>query len=181
MQVVAALFVLFNTWGMLNTFRVFQTYYESSAIFQGELVDHLVDRLRAGFRRALGRPAQRAHLRPRPSPIPACRPSTSSSAPNAQHLQDVLAVSQRRRLDRRRSVMLPNPNSECRVKAGRTVPNYLLDKFGRMDLFGSAAMICGILILSMVAVKTLVRATFVSLFFGFFSGVFVALPPVCFG
>ncbi|KAK9412962.1 hypothetical protein SUNI508_12157 [Seiridium unicorne] len=105
-------------------------------------------------------------------------PSEYSAGP---FTTEAISISQRRRLDRRRFVILSNPDFECRVKLGRTVPNYLLDKFGRMALFGSAAMICGILIFSTVAVKTLVRVTVVSLFFGFFSGVFIALPPVCFG
>jgi hypothetical protein len=33
LQVVGAFMVLFNTWGILNTFGVFQTYYESGALF----------------------------------------------------------------------------------------------------------------------------------------------------
>lgn len=32
-QVAASFFVFFNTWGVLNTFGVFQTYYESGALF----------------------------------------------------------------------------------------------------------------------------------------------------
>jgi MFS family permease len=33
-QVAASFFVFFNTWGVLNTFGVFQTYYESGALFE---------------------------------------------------------------------------------------------------------------------------------------------------
>ncbi|KAF2450860.1 hypothetical protein P171DRAFT_348267 [Karstenula rhodostoma CBS 690.94] len=62
---------------------------------------------------------------------------------------------------------------------GRTVPNYLSDKFGPMNLFGPAALVCGILT-SLIAVKNLVSVSVLSLFYGFFSGVYVALPPVCF-
>lgn len=34
LQVTAAFLVFFNTWGMLNTFAVFQTYYESGELFE---------------------------------------------------------------------------------------------------------------------------------------------------
>jgi MFS family permease len=33
MQVVASFCIFFNTWGVLNTFGIFQTYYESGALF----------------------------------------------------------------------------------------------------------------------------------------------------
>lgn len=63
---------------------------------------------------------------------------------------------------------------------GRIFPNYLSDKFGPMNLFGPAALVCAVLTFSMVAVKTLGGVTVVALIYGFFSGVYVALPPVCF-
>ncbi|KAK4109807.1 monocarboxylate permease-like protein, mch4 [Canariomyces notabilis] len=34
LQVVAGFFIFFNTWGMLSTFPVFQTYYESGELFE---------------------------------------------------------------------------------------------------------------------------------------------------
>ncbi|KAK9772789.1 putative Monocarboxylate transporter [Seiridium cardinale] len=64
---------------------------------------------------------------------------------------------------------------------GPTVPKYLLGKFDRMGLFSPAAMICAILTFSMVAFRTLVGVTVVSLLFGFLSDVFLALPLACFG
>lgn len=63
---------------------------------------------------------------------------------------------------------------------GRTLPNYLSDKVGPMNLFGPAALICSALTFSLVAVKTVASVTVLSILFGFFSGVYVALPPVCF-
>lgn len=62
---------------------------------------------------------------------------------------------------------------------GRTVPNYLSDKFGPMNLFGPAALACAVLTFSLIAVKTLAGVTVLALLYGFFSGVYVALPPVC--
>ncbi|RAK94796.1 uncharacterized protein BO80DRAFT_450783 [Aspergillus ibericus CBS 121593] len=34
LQVAAGFVLFFNTWGMINTFAMFQTYYESGALFQ---------------------------------------------------------------------------------------------------------------------------------------------------
>ena len=33
LQVAGAFMIFFNTWGLINTFAVFQTYYESGALF----------------------------------------------------------------------------------------------------------------------------------------------------
>lgn len=63
---------------------------------------------------------------------------------------------------------------------GRTLPNYLSDKFGPLNLFGPAALVCAVLTFSMLAVKNLAGVTVIALLYGFFSGVYVALPPVCF-
>ncbi|EAQ84590.1 hypothetical protein CHGG_08604 [Chaetomium globosum CBS 148.51] len=63
---------------------------------------------------------------------------------------------------------------------GRTLPNYLSDKIGPLNLFGPAAAVCAALTLSMIAVTNLAGVTVIALLYGFFSGVFVALPPVCF-
>ncbi|KAH6617361.1 major facilitator superfamily domain-containing protein [Chaetomium tenue] len=63
---------------------------------------------------------------------------------------------------------------------GRTLPNYLSDKIGPLNLFGPAAAVCAALTLAMIAVTNLAGVTVIALLYGFFSGVFVALPPVCF-
>ncbi|KAJ4303143.1 hypothetical protein N0V90_002035 [Kalmusia sp. IMI 367209] len=63
---------------------------------------------------------------------------------------------------------------------GRTVPNYLSDKFGPMNLFGPAALACAVLTFSIIAIKTLAGIIVLAILYGFFSGVYVALPPVCF-
>lgn len=42
------------------------------------------------------------------------------------------------------------------------------------------AIICGALTYAMIGVKTLPGIVIITLLYGFFSGVFIALPPVCF-
>jgi hypothetical protein len=39
LQVLAGFMLFFNTWGLLNTFGVYQTYYESGALFQASSSD----------------------------------------------------------------------------------------------------------------------------------------------
>ena len=63
---------------------------------------------------------------------------------------------------------------------GRTIPNYVADRTGPFNVIGPAALICGLLVLCMLAVKNTAGILVLAAFFGFFSGVFVALPPVCF-
>jgi MFS family permease len=62
---------------------------------------------------------------------------------------------------------------------GRTVPNAISDKTGPFNLIGPGALVCSILIFCMLAVKSAAGVVVVAAFFGFFSGVFIALPPVC--
>ncbi|GIJ91968.1 hypothetical protein Asppvi_010943 [Aspergillus pseudoviridinutans] len=62
---------------------------------------------------------------------------------------------------------------------GRTVPNAISDKTGPFNLIGPGALVCGILIFCMLAVKSAAGVVVVAALFGFFSGVFIALPPVC--
>lgn len=62
---------------------------------------------------------------------------------------------------------------------GRTLPNALSDKVGALNIITPGAMICGILIFCTIAVKSLAGIIVIAIFFGFFSGVFIALPPVC--
>lgn len=82
---------------------------------------------------------------------------------------------------------------------GRTLPNALADKVGPLNgehpLFPPAhvfpltflrpvlapgALCCGILTFAMLGVKTLPAITVITLIYGFFSGIFIALPPVVF-
>lgn len=42
------------------------------------------------------------------------------------------------------------------------------------------AVICGALTFAMIGVKNLAGIVVITLLYGFFSGVFIALPPVCF-
>jgi hypothetical protein len=39
LQVIGGFMLFFNTWGLLNTFGVYQTYYESGALFQSSSSD----------------------------------------------------------------------------------------------------------------------------------------------
>jgi MFS family permease len=63
---------------------------------------------------------------------------------------------------------------------GRTLPNALSDKVGPFNLIAPGASIVGILIFCMIAVKTEAAIIIVAILAGFFSGVFIAMPPVCF-
>ena len=63
---------------------------------------------------------------------------------------------------------------------GRVLPNALSDKTGPLNLVAPGAVAVGVLILSMLAVKTEAAIIVVAILFGFFSGVFIALPPVAF-
>lgn len=47
-------------------------------------------------------------------------------------------------------------------------------------MFGPAAIICGILTLCLLAVKSLAGIIVIAVLYGFFSGVFIAIPGVCF-
>ncbi|KAG0651908.1 Aspyridones efflux apdF [Hyphodiscus hymeniophilus] len=63
---------------------------------------------------------------------------------------------------------------------GRTLPNALSDKTGPFNLIAPGSGIVGILILCMMAVKSEAAIIIVAILVGFFSGVFIGLPPVCF-
>jgi hypothetical protein len=63
---------------------------------------------------------------------------------------------------------------------GRTVPNAVSDITGPLNMIGPGAFICGILVFAMLGVKTVGGIVTIAVLFGFFSGVFIALPPVCF-
>ncbi|KAG8164307.1 hypothetical protein KVR01_006225 [Diaporthe batatas] len=61
---------------------------------------------------------------------------------------------------------------------GRTLPNWLSDKTGPLNVLIPCALICGLLVLCMQAVHTLAGYVLIAIFFGFFSGAFIALPTV---
>ncbi|KAL8784613.1 MAG: hypothetical protein Q9213_003868 [Squamulea squamosa] len=63
---------------------------------------------------------------------------------------------------------------------GRTAPNALSDKMGPFNLLAPCAVISGILMLCMIAVRSEAAIIVVAILVGFFSGVFIAMPPVCF-
>ncbi|KAL9612463.1 MAG: hypothetical protein Q9167_002935 [Letrouitia subvulpina] len=63
---------------------------------------------------------------------------------------------------------------------GRAAPNALSDKTGPFNLLAPCAIISGVLILCMIAVRSEAAIIVVAVLSGFFSGVFIAMPPVCF-
>ena len=63
---------------------------------------------------------------------------------------------------------------------GRVLPNAISDKTGPFNLIAPGSVITGVLILCMLAVKTQGAIIAVAIFVGFFSGVFIAMPPLCF-
>lgn len=63
---------------------------------------------------------------------------------------------------------------------GRTIPNWLSDKVGPFNVIWPGAMVCGVVVLCLLAVTNVGGIVVVAIFFGFFSGIFIALPPVLF-
>lgn len=63
---------------------------------------------------------------------------------------------------------------------GRTLPNSLADKTGPFNLVAPGAIGTGVLILCMMAVKSEAAIIVVAILTGFLSGVFIAMPPLCF-
>ncbi|QIW96767.1 hypothetical protein AMS68_002285 [Peltaster fructicola] len=61
---------------------------------------------------------------------------------------------------------------------GRTLPNWLSDKVGPLNIMTPGAFICSILLFCFLAVHNLAGMIVNTIFFGFFSGVFIALPAV---
>ncbi|KFA70780.1 hypothetical protein S40288_09367 [Stachybotrys chartarum IBT 40288] len=61
---------------------------------------------------------------------------------------------------------------------GRVFPTWLSDKTGPLNLLVPGGLICGILVISMQAVDNLAGEVIMAILFGFFSGVFIALPAV---
>jgi predicted MFS family arabinose efflux permease len=63
---------------------------------------------------------------------------------------------------------------------GRTIPNAVSDKTGPLNLIAPGATVVGVLIFCLLAVKHEASIIVIAVLGGFFSGVFIALPPVCF-
>ncbi|KAL9089756.1 MAG: hypothetical protein Q9165_005550 [Trypethelium subeluteriae] len=63
---------------------------------------------------------------------------------------------------------------------GRTIPNALSDKLGPLNIITPCALISGVLMLCMIAVRSSAAMIVLASFAGFFTGVFLAMPPVCF-
>jgi MFS family permease len=63
---------------------------------------------------------------------------------------------------------------------GRIIPNAISDKIGSFNLIAPCALITGIVILCMTAVESQAAIIVAAILIGFFSGVFIAMPAVCF-
>jgi MFS family permease len=63
---------------------------------------------------------------------------------------------------------------------GRVIPNYLSDKVGPYNIITPCAFITGILLFCLMAVKNQAGIYILALLGGFFSGVYIAMPPSCF-
>lgn len=63
---------------------------------------------------------------------------------------------------------------------GRTLPNWLSDKIGPLNVIIPGAFICAILVFCLIPVHNLGGIVVVTLFVGFFTGIFIALPSVIF-
>ncbi|KAF2486748.1 major facilitator superfamily domain-containing protein [Neohortaea acidophila] len=63
---------------------------------------------------------------------------------------------------------------------GRTLPNWLSDKIGPFNVIAPGALCVGIVTLCYNAVSNAGGLVVLALLFGFFSGIFIAMPPVLF-
>ncbi|CAK3884310.1 transporter MCH4 [Lecanosticta acicola] len=63
---------------------------------------------------------------------------------------------------------------------GRTLPNWLADKIGPANVIAPGATCVGIVLFCMIAVQSAGGLIVEAALFGFFSGIFIALPPVLF-
>jgi predicted MFS family arabinose efflux permease len=60
---------------------------------------------------------------------------------------------------------------------GRIMPNFLADRSGPLNIIIPCALLSGVLILCLIAVKNVAGIIVICVLFGFFSGTFVSLPP----
>ncbi|KAL9110678.1 MAG: hypothetical protein Q9227_004855 [Pyrenula ochraceoflavens] len=63
---------------------------------------------------------------------------------------------------------------------GRTLPNYVSDKIGPFNVLAPTSAVTGVLLLCFMTVKNQGGIITLALLSGFFSGTFIAMPPVCF-
>lgn len=63
---------------------------------------------------------------------------------------------------------------------GRIIPNWLSDRVGPLNVICPGVIATGIVLLCYLACNTVAGIVICTLLFGFFSGIFVALPPVLF-
>lgn len=62
---------------------------------------------------------------------------------------------------------------------GRTLPNALSDKIGQFNMIAPCASVSGVLILCMIPAHRGAAIIVLAILTGFFTGVFIAMPPVC--
>jgi len=63
---------------------------------------------------------------------------------------------------------------------GRILPNALSDLIGPFNTITPCAILTGVTLFCMAAVRHLAEDMVLTVLIGFFSGVFIAMPPVCF-
>ncbi|KAI1378443.1 MFS general substrate transporter [Hypoxylon crocopeplum] len=63
---------------------------------------------------------------------------------------------------------------------GRVLPNALSDKIGPFNVIAPCSLITGILMICLMAAHSMGSVIAIVVLAGFFSGVFIAMPPVCF-
>ncbi|MCJ1473385.1 hypothetical protein MMC13_002036 [Lambiella insularis] len=63
---------------------------------------------------------------------------------------------------------------------GRVLPNALADKTGPFNIIVPGTAIFGVLAMCMIAVKSVAAYVVLGILLGFFSGLYIALPPICF-
>ncbi|KAL7626112.1 hypothetical protein AAE478_002882 [Parahypoxylon ruwenzoriense] len=63
---------------------------------------------------------------------------------------------------------------------GRVLPNALSDKIGPFNVIAPCSLITGVLMICMMVAQSRGSVITIAVLAGFFSGVFIAMPPVCF-
>ncbi|KAJ5096084.1 hypothetical protein NUU61_005440 [Penicillium alfredii] len=63
---------------------------------------------------------------------------------------------------------------------GRALPNWLADKVGAVNVVIPGSLLIGVLLFCNLAVHSVAGIVCTALFFGFFSGIFIATPPLLF-
>jgi MFS family permease len=63
---------------------------------------------------------------------------------------------------------------------GRTLPNILSDRVGPFNILAPCTLVTGVLLLCLIPVRHAAAMYVLTILCGFFSGVLIGLPPVCF-